>query len=256
LSKPVINKLINRAENVIEPAHYKPKLGDMAKQIEIGDPPIPVKIKRSARARRYSLRISSKDGSISLTVPSFAGMNDAMSFAREQEGWMRRHLAKQLKPLPLEFGGSVLFDGSYCRIEPGSGRVVRFEGGVLRVPGIPDKLPAKLRAYFKTMARERMVAASEHYADLLGKPIGRITLRDTRSRWGSCTSDGNLMYSWRLIMAPKDVQAYVAAHEACHLVEMNHSDAYWNLVAGIFPDYKQHRSWLKKNGTLLHRYLF
>lgn len=228
----------------------------MAEQIEIGDPPIPVNIKRSARARRYSLRVSNKDGSISLTVPKFAVMDEALGFAREHEGWMRKHLAKQLKRLPLDFGHSVLFDGEYRRIEHGAGRVVRYENGMLLVPGKSDKVPSKLRAYFKTMARERMVSASIHYADLLETPIGRITMRDTRSRWGSCTSDGNLMYSWRLIMAPKEVQAYVAAHEACHLIEMNHSDAYWALVARIFPDYKARRNWLRKNGTLLHRYKF
>ena len=228
----------------------------MAEQIEIGDPPIPVTIKRSARARRYSLRISNRDGSINLTVPKFAAMGEAMNFARDHEGWMRKHLAKQLKPVPLAFGGSVLFDGEYRRIEQGSGRAVNFSDGALLVPGKPDKMPAKLRAYFKTMARERMVTASVHYADLLQKPIGRITMRDTQSRWGSCTSDGNLMYSWRLIMAPRAVQAYVAAHEACHLIEMNHSDAYWALVARIFPEYKVHRNWLKKNGTLLHQFEF
>jgi hypothetical protein len=156
----------------------------MAEQIKIGEPPIPVNIKRSARARRYSLRISSKDGAISLTMPKYAALGEAMRFAHEQEGWMRKHLSKQLNPIALTVGGSVLFDGEYRRIEQGTGRVVRFEGGVFAVPGNPDKTPAKLRAYFKTMARERMVAASIHYADRLERPIGRVTLRDTRSRWG------------------------------------------------------------------------
>ncbi len=228
----------------------------MAEHIEIGDPAIFVKVKRSTRARRYSLRVSNTDGAICLTLPKGAALSEAVNFAREQEGWMRKHLAEQLKPLPLAFGGTAMFDGEHRRIEQGQGRVVRFESGVLYVPGNPDKLPVKLRAYFKTMARERMVAASEHYAGLLGKPIGRVSLRDTRSRWGSCTSDGNLMYSWRLIMAPRAVQAYVAAHEVCHLVEMNHSTAYWKLVAEIFPDYKIQRNWLKKNGAILHRYSF
>jgi len=228
----------------------------MAEQVKIGEPPIPVNIKRSARARRYSLRISSKDGAISLTMPKYATLGEAMRFAHEQEGWMRKHLAKQLNPIALTVGGSVLFDGEYRRIEQGTGRAVRFEDGAFMVPGKTDKTAAKLRAYFKTMARERMVAASVHYADLLERRIGRVTLRDTRSRWGSCTSDGNLMYSWRLIMAPREVQAYVAAHEVCHLIEMNHSDAYWALVASIFPDYKARRGWLKNNGSILHRYLF
>ncbi len=208
------------------------------------------------RARRYSLRVSNTDGAICLTLPKGASLSQAATFAREQEGWMRKHLAKQLKPLSLDFGGTALFDGEYRRIDPGRGRAVQFDDGVLYVPGAADKLPAKLRAYFKTMARDRMVAVSVHYAGLLGKPIGRITMRDTRSRWGSCTSQGNLMYSWRLIMAPRSVQAYVAAHEVCHLVEMNHSNAYWKLVAGIFPDYKTQRNWLKKNGAILHRYRF
>lgn len=235
---------------------YLHKLNLMTELIEIGEPPIPLKIKRSARARRYSLRISNKDGAISLTMPKYAALAEAVNFARAQEGWMRKHLAKQLKPLPLVFGRSVLFDGEYRRIEQGTGRAVLFKDGIIYVPGSPDKLTAKLRAYFKTMARERMVAASVHYADILERPIGRVTLRDTRSRWGSCTSEGNLMYSWRLIMAPREVQAYVAAHEVCHLIEMNHSEAYWALVAGIFPDYKAKRAWLKNNGNVLHRYRF
>ncbi|MDG1999702.1 MAG: M48 family metallopeptidase, partial [Amylibacter sp.] len=97
---------------------------------------------------------------------------------------------------------------------------------------------------------------SESYAKMVGRSFSRITIRDTRSRWGSCTSDGNLMYSWRLIMAPPSVQAYVAAHEVCHLVEMNHSDAFWRQVAAIYPNYKKQREWLRHQGSHLHRYQF
>ena len=117
-------------------------------------------------------------------------------------------------------------------------------------------MPSKLRAFYKTMARDRLVQASDGYAKILGRSFSRITLRDTRSRWGSCTSDGNLMYSWRLIMAPPKVQNYVAAHEVCHLVEMNHSKAFWRQVAAIYPDYKQQQVWLQEHGSYLHRYQF
>lgn len=224
--------------------------------MDIGTPPIPVIVKRSARARRFSLRISNKTGAISLTVPRFAAMKEAVKFAQEQEGWMRKHLASQIQPEQVALGRRILFDGQYCSIVTGQGRTARFEDGQLFVPGVEAKVGAKLAAYFKTLARERLVGASKHYAGLLGEDIGRVTLRDTRSRWGSCTSDGNLMYSWRLIMAPRSVQNYVAAHEVCHLIEMNHSVAYWDLVESIFPEYKTHRGWLKKNGTLLHRFEF
>ncbi len=228
----------------------------MTEQIEIGDPPIQIMVKRSTRARRYSLRMSDATGAVNLTVPRFANLEAAIEFARMQEGWIRKHLSKRVKPQTLNFGNTILFDGAECEIRQGTGRSVRYEDGILYAPGQADKLAAKLRGYYKTIARERMVAASVYYADKLARPIGRVTIRDTRSRWGSCTSEGNLMYSWRLIMAPRQVQAYVAAHEVCHLIEMNHSQAYWALVASIFPEYKERRQWLKQNGALLHRYAF
>ena len=91
-------------------------------------------------------------------------------------------------------------------------------------------------------------------SNYLSHKINSITLRDTTSRWGSCTSNGRLMYSWRLVMAPREVQNYVAAHEVCHLIEMNHSNEYWQLVENVFPNYKLNRLWLKTNGNLLHQY--
>lgn len=228
----------------------------MAETLEIGDPPIPVTLKMSARARRFSLRISNVDGTVSLTMPKRAAKRDALAFAQDHEGWMRKHLGKRPDVIVPVFGGSIMLDGIDAPITIGSGRQVRFEAGVLYVPGSDAQVPAKLRAFYKTLARDRLAEASERYAALVGRSFSRITLRDTRSRWGSCTSDGNLMYSWRLIMAPRAVQEYVAAHEVCHLVEMNHSDAYWRQVAAVYPDYKAQRGWLRKNGAQLHRYQF
>ncbi|MBT4132840.1 MAG: M48 family metallopeptidase, partial [Rhodobacterales bacterium] len=105
-----------------------------------------------------------------------------------------------------------------------------------------------------TLARERLMTSSDYFAKLLGCKIKSITLRDTTTRWGSCTTNGSLMYSWRLMMAPREVQNYVAAHEVCHLIEMNHSPNYWKLVESVVPTYKADRSWLKLNGNLLHQY--
>ncbi len=91
---------------------------------------------------------------------------------------------------------------------------------------------------------------------LVGRPFHRLTLRDTRSRWGSCTVDGGLMYSWRLAMAPPEVLDYVAAHEVAHLVEMNHAPAFWAVVRRLVPDYAPRRAWLKQHGQRLHAYRF
>ena len=104
--------------------------------------------------------------------------------------------------------------------------------------------------------RARLAEASDHFAQRLGKDYAAITLRDTRSRWGSCTAQGRLMYSWRLILAPPEVLDYVAAHEVAHLAQMNHSPAFWAEVERIYGDYSQPRAWLRREGSSLHRYRF
>ncbi|MFM2356655.1 MAG: hypothetical protein RLZZ528_2391, partial [Pseudomonadota bacterium] len=111
-------------------------------------------------------------------------------------------------------------------------------------------------AFLRVAARTRLNAACDRFAAALGRPYSRIALRDTRSRWGSCTQDGGLMFSWRLVMAPPEVLDYVAAHEVAHLAEMNHSDAFWSVVARLYPDHARQRRWLKAEGSLLHGYRF
>jgi predicted metal-dependent hydrolase len=96
----------------------------------------------------------------------------------------------------------------------------------------------------------------KEFAERLGSKVRKITLRDTRSRWGSCSNDAKLMFSWRLVMAPEDVLAYVAAHEVAHLKHMNHSKDFWETVEYLFGPYKKERAWLKQNGSTLHRYKF
>jgi len=91
---------------------------------------------------------------------------------------------------------------------------------------------------------------------LIGKKYSRINIRDTKSRWGSCSAEGNISYSWRLILAPNSVLDYLVVHEVSHLVEMNHSINFWNEVETLMPNYKEFRSWLKLNGERLHSYQF
>jgi predicted metal-dependent hydrolase len=228
----------------------------MNKTVSIGSPPIEVHLRRSARARRYSLRVSNADGKISLTLPLRASERDAMAFARGQEGWLRKAIGRQPELRVPEFGGTIPFEGRNLTLVAGTSRKVLPSATELALPPDAEKMPARLKAFLKTAARDRIVPAAENYACQLAKPVGRVTLRDTTSRWGSCSADGNLMFSWRLIMAPPEVLNYVAAHEAAHLVEMNHSHAFWRLVEGLMPDFDQHRRWLKANGTHLHRIRF
>jgi len=228
----------------------------MTRQVAIGCPPIEVHLRRSARARRYSLRISSVDGKVSLTLPQRASEIAAVEFARRQEGWLRSALDKRPDTVFPAFGGTVPYLGCDTAILPGASRTVQAAANGLLVPGPETTVGAKLKGFFRVQAREKLDAASRTYAAQLQCNIGRINLRDTRSRWGSCTANGNLMYSWRLIMAPPAVLDYVAAHEVSHLVEMNHSPAFWALVANLMPDFNTHRQWLKLYGSALHRVRF
>ncbi len=221
-----------------------------------GDPPIPLVLRRSARARRISLRISQLDGRVTLTLPKRVPEREAIGFALEKEDWIRKHLGARATEVAVGIGTSLPIGGQMHQVAAAEGRRVRFEDGRVLVPGAAERAGKRLGRHLKEIARARLAEASDHFATKLGKNYSAITLRDTRSRWGSCTSEGRLMFSWRLILAPPDVLDYVAAHEVAHLAQMNHSPAFWSEVERIYGPCKAPRLWLRREGSSLHRYKF
>ncbi|WP_456391268.1 M48 family metallopeptidase [Profundibacter sp.] len=248
----------------MNPANWHAKLAaqvrrgqEFMEQIELTGPPVVmILIRRTRRARRLSLRVSQLDGRVSMSLPMRTPLREAQVFAREKEDWIRATLAVRPDVARPVIGGSVLFQGVDVDIVAGAGRVARHGDGQITVPDNPARVGFRIAALMKIAAREKLREASDRYACKLGVSYGRLTLRDTRSRWGSCSSEGNLMYSWRLIMAPPEVLDYVAAHEVAHLLEMNHSPDYWRVVSSIYPQYKPPRAWLRKNGQQLHHFQF
>lgn len=228
----------------------------MPENVLPGNPPISLLLRRSVRAKRISLRISQLDGRVTLTLPTRVPEQEAWAFAQEKEGWIRKHLAARGTDVAVGLGAHLPVGGHMHEVVPGTGRKVQFEPGRVAVPGAPDRAARRLAGHLKQIARSRLAKASDHYASKLGKPYQAITLRDTRSRWGSCTADGRLMYSWRLILAPPEVLDYVAAHEVAHLEQMNHSPAFWAVVTRIYGDHTEPRRWLRTHGGDLHRYRF
>jgi predicted metal-dependent hydrolase len=221
-----------------------------------GDPPLEILLRRSARARRYALRVSGLDGRVTLTLPARGSAAEALDFARSREGWIRRALAAQGEVTPVGIGAALPFEGRMVTVTPAQVRAPHAEGAALLVPSDPDRAALRVATFLKSAARLRLAAAADRHAEAVGREIRRLTLRDTRSRWGSCTAGGDLMFSWRLIMAPPEVLDYVAAHEVAHFIEMNHSPAFWAVVARLCPDYSRHRRWLLREGVALHRYRF
>ena len=228
----------------------------MGQHLLPGNPPVALTLRRSARARRLSLRVSGLDGQVTLTVPHGVSEAEALGFARRRSDWLRRTLDEQPGRVRIGPGAMLPIEGEMRQVVPAAGRQVRLGDGLVQVPGADGTLAPRLRAWLRAQARDRLAAASDHYAARLGRDYSRLTLRDTRSRWGSCSAQGALSYSWRLILAPPEVLDYVAAHEVAHLAEMNHSPAFWAVVAGLLPGFDAPRAWLKREGAMLHRYRF
>jgi predicted metal-dependent hydrolase len=228
----------------------------MGQHILSGNPPVTLILRKSARARRISLRISQLDGRVTLTLPSSVSESEGIAFAREKEDWLRGHLARRGTDQVVSLGAVLPIEGIDRLIVEGTGRRAILENDTLHIYGKPEQISTRVQAFLKQMARDKLVAASDHYALKLGMNYSRITLRDTRSRWGSCSSSAALMYSWRLILCPPDVLNYVAAHEVAHLAEMNHSQAFWDTVTEIHGPYAGPRNWLRQNGSSLHSFRF
>ena len=221
-----------------------------------GTPKITVLLKRNKRSRRMSLRVSRIRGKVSLSMPMSCPVEQAKSFLIEKELWIRKNLTLLPETTQIIFGNNVLYRGKKTLICTGEGQKVKQIASKLIVPGPERAVASQVKAFLKFQAREALYSATDHYSKILGQSYKKITLRDTISRWGSCSVTGNINYSWRLIMAPIEVLNYVAAHEVAHLVEMNHSKKFWSVVEDLFPDYSQQRSWLKHYGEDLHCYKF
>ena len=228
----------------------------MSDPVLSGDPPIPLILRRSARAKRISLRISQLDGRVTLTLPKRLAEREALDFARSKEGWIRKHLDARGADLQVLPGVEVPVAGQMLKVARGAGRRVQIGADIIAVPGPEERVGVRLASHLKLVARDRLAAASDASAAQRGLGYSRLTLRDTRTRWGSSTSDGALMFSWRLIMTPPGVLNYVAAHEVAHLAQMNHSPAFWAEVTRLYGDYDPPRRWLRTHGSGLHRYRF
>ncbi|WP_394179688.1 M48 family metallopeptidase [Yoonia maritima] len=221
-----------------------------------GNPPIAVSLRRSARAKRLSLRVSRLDGRVTLTMPHRTPDREGIAFLRVQEPWLRGHLAQLAPVMKVSVGGTLLVRGQQLPILHADVRRLRISETAVEVPIGAKAIGSMIPARLKVMARDALAEASDRYAAQLGHTYSRLSIRDTRSRWGSCSSAGVLMYSWRLIMAPPEVLGYVAAHEVAHLQEMNHAPEFWAVVGRLCPDYETHRNWLRENGDQLHRVSF
>ncbi|KOF15452.1 hypothetical protein AC244_23270 [Ensifer adhaerens] len=231
---------------------------DTTREIEVAGKMLPLTIRQNSRATRMTLRIEPGGRALKLTIPQGLADREVTAFLNRHQGWLMTKLARFSGESQLEEGGSILIRGVAHRIErTGKIRgltetVIVGDDAILRVSGGEEHLRRRIVDFLKKEARhdlDRLVAV---YAGRIGRRPKSLSLKDTRSRWGSCSADGALSFSWRIVMAPPKVIAYLAAHEVAHLQEMNHGPDFWALCEKLCPDTNDAKRWLRRNGTMLH----
>jgi predicted metal-dependent hydrolase len=217
--------------------------------------PTRVEWRRSARARRVSLRIDPREGGVVITLPHRAARTAGMALLMTNAAWVSERLAALPGAVVFADGALVPLHGEMLPIRhcPGGRGGVWLDGAEIHVSGDPAFLARRVTDFLKSEARRSIAALVAEKADLAHSRPARITIKDTTSRWGSCASNRNLAFSWRLVMAPPFVQDYVTAHEVAHLRHMNHGPHFWALVDEITPFKQRAMAWLRTEGVRLLR---
>lgn len=226
--------------------------------MDIAGRAVPVVVSVHSRARRISLRLARDALLVKVTVPRGVPARKGLDFARGRAEWITTRLAARPEPRPFVHGARIPLRGEEHMIfhVPGRRGVVwaegRAEAARICVAGAKEHLPRRLRDWLKAQAKKDLRAACAHYSRVMELPFSRITVRDQKSRWGSCSAQRTLSFSWRLVLAPPYVLDYLAAHEVAHLAHMNHSARFWALVRAHCPHVEAAERWLKAEGSGLH----
>ncbi len=224
--------------------------------IDIGGNRINLRIRRNPRAKRIILRVDAANDGAVVTLPRRASEREGLELAKSKAGWILQRLAALPPKVGFADGAHIPYLGAehLVRHRPDARGVVWLEGGEINVAGKPEHVSRRIRDWLVSEARRRVSEKACDKALRLGLKPGKISLRDTRSRWGSCSHNGSISFSWRLVMSPEMVLDYVVAHEVAHLKFMNHGPMFWRTVGELTVDVKTARAWLNHNGERLHRY--
>jgi len=215
-----------------------------------------LKVVNSSRAKRLTLRIDEKQHVPVLTIPKRCAQKKVKEFLDTNHDWVVNMMARLPEVTKFTDSSEVSFFGhNYIIRHNKANRITEFSGDVLKVSGDEEFLHRRVKDYLK---EQSLKILSEMTVDIAGKIAGKVksvTIKDTRSRWGSCSTSGHINYNWRICMAPKEVINYLVCHEVAHLVHPNHSADFWNCVEQLCPDYKETRRWLKNHGKSLYKYI-
>jgi predicted metal-dependent hydrolase len=215
----------------------------------------PLVIRRNAQARRVRLAIDPRTGDVRLTLPRRASERKALAWAETHRGWIEAQIAKLPTPRRIAPGETIPFKGAELLVDwaPAHSRIVRLDGDRLRVGGPIEAMPRRIIAWLRREALKQLDAETRAIAAEAGVTVGRVSIGDPKARWGSCTSKGDIRYSWRLILAPPYVLSSTVAHEVAHRLHMDHSPAFRAAEKRLYGrDPGPARDWLKDHGAGLY----
>ena len=234
------------------------KRGDLTASLTIRGEEIPVLLRTHPRARRISIKIKTATREVIIVTPERSSRKQALRFADSQFEWIADRLNELPPRVPFVAGAQIPFKDKLLTIEHApdarAGTWADEEAGRIYVSGAAEHLERRVHDWLKKEAKLELRAHTERFVEMLEVPSPKITIRDTTSRWGSCSPRSGLSFSWRLILAPSFVLEYVAAHECAHIRHPHHGGAFWREVAGLFPEWKKAERWLNEKGAELHGY--
>lgn len=215
-----------------------------------------IKVVKSPRAKRLTLRIDTKEHLPVLTLPERCSAKRAVAFAKEHQDWIERSLARLPQTKRFEDGEQISLFGQIVTIRHNSKlrKGTFLEDNVLNVSGEAEFLHRRVKDYIKKQAKNEFYKRSKLLAERLSCPLHDVTIKDTKSRWGSCSSMHNINYSWRIALAPENVINYLMAHEVAHLKHQDHSRAFWRCVRELYPEAESGKVWLRLHSKELYLY--
>jgi predicted metal-dependent hydrolase len=204
------------------------------------------------------LRVDNKAGVIRLTIPKWTMQRTIDRFLKKNEQWIAQRQADLLPKITIKHGSVIPFQGRDLTIEiinhTKRTTLINVDSDRLVIQTSRDDPTTNVKRWIVEQAREIIESLAHKKAKVIAKEISKIDLRDPSSRWGSCSTDKRLMFSWRVIMAPPTVLDYLVAHEVAHLKHMDHSSQFWDLCYSLCEGSESGHQWLKQNGNSLMRY--